>query len=298
MVLPPSFTSLGNYGMHFSAPHRLRLGIDLPRWVNTRSRIAISADVGPSTFWKFPATQHWPGCLLCSEYWQEQYERLSRGKPTTSAPCEEKKVFSTAALLAVGFSMEGAQSFQAQSSSLRTSTSLYGYVPSGFTPEQYKKFKEEEAKKKQQKNLGRMGPKGFQSRSFQSFQEALERGEAAHLMPVFNAKEKVRKGAIKPEDIPYMQRGGAWDNSDIRGAKKAKWLSSDKDYASGGFKKEQSVSIFGIGEGLDWTGSRSRGGPSESIPGAAPKFAKNYKAPNVSDLKGASKPKKKLFGLF
>jgi hypothetical protein len=112
------------------------------------------------------------------------------------------KVFSIAALLALGLSLEGAQSFQTQSSPLRSSTSLNGYVPSGFTPEQYKKFQADEAKKKQKKNLGKMGPRGFQSRSFQSFQEALDRGEAAHLMPVFNAKEKVRKGELKAEDIP------------------------------------------------------------------------------------------------
>jgi len=48
----------------------------------------------------------------------------------------------------------------------------YGYIPDGFTTESYTKFKAQEAKKKQAtKNLGRMGPKGFQSRSFQSFQE-------------------------------------------------------------------------------------------------------------------------------
>ena len=74
--------------------------------------------------------------------------------------------------------------------STTTSTTLYEYIPSGFTKESYAKFKKEEQRKKQKKNLGRMGPKGFKSRSFQSFQEALERGEAAHLMPVMNAKEK------------------------------------------------------------------------------------------------------------
>ena len=94
-----------------------------------------------------------------------------------------------------------------------------------------------------------------------------------------------------------MQRGGAWDNSDVKGAKKAKWLSSDKEYANGGYRKEQSVSIFGYGEGLDWTGKRGRTGPSESVMGAAPKFAKNYKAPNVNDWKN-EEPKKKFFGLF
>jgi hypothetical protein len=71
-----------------------------------------------------------------------------------------------------------------------TGVSLFGYVPDGFTKESYAKFKAEEAKKKAAKNLGRVGPKGFQSRSFQSFQEALERGETTHLLPVLNAKER------------------------------------------------------------------------------------------------------------
>lgn len=94
-----------------------------------------------------------------------------------------------------------------------------------------------------------------------------------------------------------MQRGGSWDNSDVKGAKQKKWLKSDKSYASGGFRKEQSVSIFGVGEGLDWTGSRARSRPPESAPGAAPKFGRNYKAPNVKDLKKDSGDKK-FFGLF
>lgn len=179
-----------------------------------------------------------------------------------------------------------------------SSTAAYGYVPDGLTPEQYKALKEKDAKKNQ-KNLGAMGPKGFKSRSFQSFQEALERGEAGHLMPVFNAEDKVRRGEIRREDIPYMQRGGSWDNSDVKGARKVQWLSSDKDYATGGFKKEQSVSIFGYGSGLDWTGKNARTGPSESVVGAAPRFGANYKAPKISDLKSSDdKPKKKLFGLF
>ncbi|MEM7296895.1 MAG: hypothetical protein AAF391_01360, partial [Bacteroidota bacterium] len=177
--------------------------------------------------------------------------------------------------------------------------------------ESYKKFKaDEKAKAQRKKNLGGMGPRGFKSRSMQSFQEAMERGEATHLMPVFNAKEKVARGQIKKEDIPYMQRGGSWDNSDVAGAKKKRWLSSDKAYSSGGFRKEQSVSIFGQGEGLDWTGTKSRKGPSETIPGAAPKFGRNYKAPNVYNMKGVKappkgkgndgedQPKKKMFGLF
>ena len=78
-------------------------------------------------------------------------------------------------------------------------TRSYGYVPDGLTAEQYKKIKEKE--RQQAKNLGKLGPRGFKSRSFQSFQEALERGETSHLMPVMNAKERVKKGEIKMEDM-------------------------------------------------------------------------------------------------
>ena len=95
-----------------------------------------------------------------------------------------------------------------------------------------------------------------------------------------------------------MQRGGSWDNTDIKGARKKKWLKSDKEYASGGFKKEQSVSILGSGEGLDWTGKRKRSGPrAGEMSVSAPKFSRGYKAPNVKDLKKKEEPKK-FFGLF
>ncbi|KAL3902954.1 MAG: hypothetical protein SGARI_005597, partial [Bacillariaceae sp.] len=202
----------------------------------------------------------------------------------------------TSLILAVVALASSTEAFTSVSRGQVRSTELYGYVPSGFTPESYKKFKEQEAKKKAKANLGGMGPRGFKSRSMQSFQEAMERGEASHLLPVMNAEERVRKGELKREDIPYMQRGGAWDNSDVKGAKKKRWLSSDKDYSGGGFKKEQSVSIFGKGEGLDWTGSKAKQGPApESVFGAAPKFGRNYKAPNVKDMKKDAAPKKKLF---
>jgi hypothetical protein len=100
-----------------------------------------------------------------------------------------------------------------------------------------------------------------------------------------------------------MQRGGAWDNSDVKGAKKKPWLASDKEYAGGGFLKEQSISIFGRGEGLDWTGSRGRTGPSNAPPPKPAKFAGNYKPPNVNTMKGVKGPseekkKKSFFGMF
>ena len=100
------------------------------------------------------------------------------------------------------------------------------------------------------------------------------------------------------------------DNSDIGNAKnRKKWLNSDKKYAAGGYKKEQSVSVFGYGAGLDWTGKKTPKGPAESIPAAAPKFGRNYRAPNINTMKGVGKtnaknapaetPKKKgFFGMF
>ena len=96
---------------------------------------------------------------------------------------------------------------------------------------------------------------------------------------------RVAKGELRKEDIPYMQRGGSWDNTDIRGAKRKRWLESDKDYASGGYKKEQSISIFGVGGGLDWTGTKDRTGPYENSKGS-------------NNNSGGDKPKKKFFGLF
>ena len=81
------------------------------------------------------------------------------------------------------------------------------YIPDGMTPEQWRRLKEEEAKAQAKKKLGAYGPQTFQSRSMAAFQKDLEAGKTGHLMPVFNAKDKVKKGQIKAEDIPYMQRG-------------------------------------------------------------------------------------------
>merc|ERR1712054_276907 len=69
-------------------------------------------------------------------------------------------------------------------------------------------------------------------------------GPKAKNMPVFFAKEKLARGEIKMEDIPYMQRGGSWDNSDVKGAKKIKWAAYDKQYDTDGAQKN--AGIFGM----------------------------------------------------
>mmetsp|Transcript_21398 Transcript_21398/g.64286 ORF Transcript_21398/g.64286 Transcript_21398/m.64286 type:complete len:216 (-) Transcript_21398:81-728(-) len=138
-------------------------------------------------------------------------------------------------------------------SSSRVSTRLNAYVPDGLSPEQWKKMQAKE--KEVKKNLGVGGARGFKSRSFNSFVEALEKGEATHLFAV--DPRKIKSGEVPIEEVPYMQRsGGAWDGSDLKGNAKrravkkqeqgmytaGKWQQSDKDYENGG--KDKVMSFF------------------------------------------------------
>ena len=115
----------------------------------------------------------------------------------------------------VALALSSAAAFQATTPSVRPATQLKAYVPSGMTPEEWEKIKAKE--KKAKTNLGAGGARGFKSRSFDSFVKALEKGEATHLYAV--NPEEVRKGNIALKDVPYMQRGGSWDNSDLAGKK-------------------------------------------------------------------------------
>ena len=65
------------------------------------------------------------------------------------------------------------------------------YIPDGLSKAEWTKIKSKEAAAK--KGLGKIGARGFKSRSMESFQKAMEAGEATHLLPVFDAKKKVRK---------------------------------------------------------------------------------------------------------
>ena len=129
-----------------------------------------------------------------------------------------------------------------------------------MSADQYKKLKQNEKAAKSTKNFGAFGPQTFKSRSLQSFQMDLEKGSAGHLLPVFNAKEKVKSGKLKEEDIPYMQRGGSWDNSDVKTAKKKKWNEVDKKYN----QNNKATSV-------DWRGVGQRMGPGAKQKAQAPK---------------------------
>ena len=62
-----------------------------------------------------------------------------------------------------------------------------------------------QAKEKEvKKNLGVGGARGFKSRSFNSFVEALEKGEATHLFAV--DPRKVKSGEIPLKDVPSVGR--------------------------------------------------------------------------------------------
>ena len=136
-------------------------------------------------------------------------------------------------------------------------TSLKAYIPDGLTVEQYNKVKKQD-KKRIGKDLGRLGPQGFKSRSMQAWQEAYENGDAGHAFAPFGYREQLKQGKIKQEDVPYMVRGGHWDNSDVLGAFRMKWTRADKEYVKGGYKKEQSVSLLGSGPGINWTGEKRK----------------------------------------
>jgi hypothetical protein len=70
--------------------------------------------------------------------------------------------------------------------------------------------------------------------------------------PVFNAKEKLKRGQIKQEDIPYMQRLGSWDGSDV--GKKKKWNDVDRKYDQS--QKPRFTTV-------DWQGRNVRPGPAQ-----------------------------------
>ena len=141
-----------------------------------------------------------------------------------------------------------------------TTTTLQAYIPSGLSADQYKQIKKQDAAKTKGKDLGRVGPRGFQSRSMQAWQEAYEKGLVDHAFaPIGSFRQKLRDGTMRPQDVPYTLRpGGKWDNSDVAGAPRRRWLPTDRKYARGGYKKQQSVSILGSGPGFDWAGTRSR----------------------------------------
>ena len=214
----------------------------------------------------------------------------------------------------------GALIAPAATSSAVSSTRLYGYVPSGMSKEEWAKIQKKEKDAKKGKNFGVGGARGFQSRSFNSFVSAMEKGEAGHLFAV--NPDDVRSGKVALKDVPYMQRGGSWDNSDLSGKKgwmktgfgmtafndgKAdtsnvkKWTKEDKKYAGA----EKNVGLFSWGsptgkEGVAERAKKNGISADQQMwrdSGALGKkdIAKMAKRGSQANINA---PEKKFFGLF
>ena len=167
---------------------------------------------------------------------------LDRRDPTTDR--RDRAQAPTAIMkLALAFLGATAVAFTApQTTSTRAATQLCAYVPSGMDPAAYAALKKKEAAASKKSDR-----KAYKSRSFNSFVEAMEKGEATHLFAV--DPRKIKSGEVPIEEVPYMQRaGGSWDGSDLKGAalrrakKKqsqgmytaGKWLDSDREYEKNG----------------------------------------------------------------
>ena len=109
-----------------------------------------------------------------------------------------------------------------------TAVLFSGYIPDGLTKDEWNSIKKKDQKKKL-KFEGTSGMK-FKSRSFYDFAKGREDGKLEYNMPMEKASEKLKKGLIKPEDIPYMQRpGGMPDNSDLKKKFKLPWIKDKFD---------------------------------------------------------------------
>mmetsp|Transcript_30511 Transcript_30511/g.97348 ORF Transcript_30511/g.97348 Transcript_30511/m.97348 type:complete len:207 (-) Transcript_30511:3048-3668(-) len=193
---------------------------------------------------------------------------------------------------AAGF-QAGAPLRRAPASVQRSTGAVYmGYVPSGMSPEQWKKIQEKEKAKSKGKNLGATGITKFQSRSFQAWQES----GAKHLFPTDPTGKK-------KEELPYMmRRGGSWDGEDIKGKGVGQGRADTRTQTDDKYdklkKKGQldSVSIFG-GASLPWSNdaTRAQGKPQQSAIEKKME-ARNNKKSAAADA-GEDKPKK-FFGLF
>lgn len=151
-----------------------------------------------------------------------------------------------------------AVSVNLKTSQRATNSHLQAYVPDGLSKKQYEKIKKAEANKNKGKNLGALGARSFKSRSLEAWQKAHEKGQASHVFAPVGYRDKMKKGLMKKVEVPYMVRGGSWDNSDLPGTRRLPWNKKDVDYAHGGDKKAQSASLLGAGPGLDWTGTRQQ----------------------------------------
>jgi len=180
------------------------------------------------------------------------------------------------------------------------------YVPSGMDPAAYAALKKKEngASKKSDR-------KSFKSRSFNSFVEAMERGEATHVFAV--DPRKIASGEVPIEEVPYMQRpGGRWDGSDLKGAalKRAKqkqdqgmytagkWLDSDKAYEENGPGVMSFFKTFNGNKKEEVAARAAKNGINTDAQLWRDAGALNAKQASKLKASKLGEPEKKFFGLF
>eukprot|EP01041_Mallomonas_annulata_P005694 gene5694-11483_t len=196
----------------------------------------------------------------------------------------------------------------------KTSSISMEYIPEGLTKEQWKAIQEKE---KQSKNLGVLGTTRFKSRSFEAWQKA----GAKHLFPV--------DPTVTPyQERPYMQRkDGDWEGKDLKNLGlqgQGQGVASSRNNLDNLYEKAKaegklnSVSIFGGGSGLPWTGQQAnddsfnpdkmKGSKAVSTKKLSPEELAKLKAnlakvsnkqANAAAATSVEAPKKKgLFGMF
>ena len=121
---------------------------------------------------------------------------LDRRDPTTDRR-DRAQAPTVIMKLALAFLAATAVAFTApQTTSTRAATQLCAYVPSGMDPAAYAALKKKEAAASKKSDR-----KAYKSRSFNSFVEAMEKGEATHLFAV--DPRKIKSGEVPIEEVPY-----------------------------------------------------------------------------------------------
>ena len=122
------------------------------------------------------------------------------------------RVVVIAAALAAVAAFTAAPAAPRHSRTLAARTSLSVYKPDGISAADWKKLQEKEKAARNRKDLGKTGVTTFKSRSFDDWQKS----GGKYLFAVNPNDVKSRS------EIPYMQRRGAADGSDLAPPKEAK----------------------------------------------------------------------------
>ncbi|MGC9225633.1 MAG: hypothetical protein ACP5E2_17145, partial [Terracidiphilus sp.] len=89
--------------------------------------------------------------------------------------------FFVTSLLSSGLAFTAPSALHCSTTTTTLTSPLHAYVPDGLSKEEYDQIKQKEQHALCGKNLGKLGPRGFKSRSLQAWQTARENGEVDHV---------------------------------------------------------------------------------------------------------------------